>query len=156
MENRRVHIALAVRELNTSIRDYSARLGVEPCCVVEGSYALWRTEGLNLSISVDPAAGGPLPHLGFEDPDTRVQSGGPVHRARRYPNVANLDEVAPRNTVDGRRFASSRKLGCSWYEAPAGRTARVEPERLRFARRGVSFAEARELIRRVETAISSA
>jgi hypothetical protein len=37
------------------LSDYSARLGVEPCCVVEDSYPLWRTETLNLSISVDPA-----------------------------------------------------------------------------------------------------
>jgi hypothetical protein len=74
MENRRIHIAVAVRELNASIRDYSARLGVEPCCVVDDSYALWRTESLNLSISVDPAAAGTLRHLGFEDPDTPAQS----------------------------------------------------------------------------------
>jgi hypothetical protein len=74
VENRRVHIALAVRELNDSIRDYSARLGVEPCCVVEGKYALWRTETLNLSISVDLAAAGRLRHLGFEDPDTPAAS----------------------------------------------------------------------------------
>ena len=72
MDNRRIHVALAVRELNPSIRDYSARLGIEPCCVVAGSYALWRTESLNLSISADPAAAGTLRHLGLEDPDTPV------------------------------------------------------------------------------------
>ena len=70
MDSRRFHVALAVGELDASIRDYSARLGIAPCCVVEGSYALWRTESLNLSISVDPTATGKLRHLGFEDPDT--------------------------------------------------------------------------------------
>lgn len=75
MPHRRVHIALAVRDLNSSIRDYSVRLGAEPCCVVEGSYALWRTECLNVSISVlDPSAAGTLRHLGFEDPDARELS----------------------------------------------------------------------------------
>ena len=61
------HIALAVRDLSTSIQDYSARLGLEPCCIVEGTYALWRTERLDLSISVNPEAAGMLRHPGFED-----------------------------------------------------------------------------------------
>ena len=74
MSHRRVHIALAVRELGISIRDYSERLGGQPCCVVDGSYALWRTETLNLSISVDPTAAGTLRHLGFEDPDAGAPS----------------------------------------------------------------------------------
>jgi uncharacterized cupin superfamily protein len=52
---------------------------------------------------------------------------------RRHPNVVNIDEIEPRNTVHGQKFASSRKLlgsttgarglGCSWFEVPPGRTA---------------------------------
>jgi len=68
MSNRRIHVALAVRDLSASIRDYSTRLGVGPCCIVEGTYALWRTDHLNLSISAKPDAVGTLRHLGFEDP----------------------------------------------------------------------------------------
>jgi catechol 2,3-dioxygenase-like lactoylglutathione lyase family enzyme len=65
---RRFHIALGVADLAASIADYSARLGMEPECVVPGEYALWRTEGLNLSIRVGAAGeAGPLRHLGWED-----------------------------------------------------------------------------------------
>jgi uncharacterized cupin superfamily protein len=56
-----------------------------------------------------------------------------VCSGRRHPNVVNTDELEPRNTGHGRRFASSRKqlgsatgargLGCSWYEVPPGRNA---------------------------------
>jgi hypothetical protein len=68
MTDRRLHVALAVRDLAESIRDYSARLGVAPCCIVDGQYALWRTNQVNLSISVKADAPGTLRHLGFEDP----------------------------------------------------------------------------------------
>jgi hypothetical protein len=68
MTLRRFHIALAVSELDASIREYSSRLGVGPCCVVEGAYALFRTDQVNFSISVRPEAAGTLRHLGFEDP----------------------------------------------------------------------------------------
>ena len=64
---RRFHIALAVADLNASIRDYSARLGVEPTAVVAGKYAMWRTSQLNFSINEIPHRAGQLRHLGFED-----------------------------------------------------------------------------------------
>lgn len=64
----KLHVALAVAELSESVADYSRRLGAEPCCVVEGTYALWRTASINLSISVLPERAGQLRHLGFEDP----------------------------------------------------------------------------------------
>jgi hypothetical protein len=67
MSVRRLHVALAVRDLVASVRDYSDRLGAPPCCIVDGAYALWRTDHVNLSISVMPAAAGALRHLGFED-----------------------------------------------------------------------------------------
>jgi uncharacterized cupin superfamily protein len=72
--NRRIHIALTVRDLTPSIQEYSRRLGVDPCCVVAETYALFRTDQLNLSISVDRDAAGTLRHLGFEDPDAREAS----------------------------------------------------------------------------------
>ncbi|MCP9889333.1 hypothetical protein KBY96_15560 [Cyanobium sp. ATX 6A2] len=65
---RRFHLALGVADLEASIADYSARLGMEPECVVAGEYALWRTEGLNLSIRVVKAGeAGQLRHLGWEE-----------------------------------------------------------------------------------------
>ena len=64
---RRFHISLAVADLAASIRDYNARLGVEPRAVVAGKYAMWRTAELNFSINQMPARAGQLRHLGFED-----------------------------------------------------------------------------------------
>jgi catechol 2,3-dioxygenase-like lactoylglutathione lyase family enzyme len=67
--DRRFHLALGVADLAASIADYSARLGIEPHCVVPGLYALWRTDALNVSIRVVSAAEvGQLRHLGWEDP----------------------------------------------------------------------------------------
>ena len=64
---RRFHIALAVANLADSVRDYSARLGVEPTAVVAGKYAMWRTAQLNFSINQIPERAVQLRHLGFED-----------------------------------------------------------------------------------------
>jgi hypothetical protein len=74
MKMKRVHIALAVRNLNESMKEYSKRLGVEPCCIVEGTYALWRTDLVNLSISEKPETAGTLRHLGFEDSQAQSMS----------------------------------------------------------------------------------
>jgi hypothetical protein len=64
---KRVHLALAVADFDGSLREYSARLALLPCCIVRGTYALWRTEQLNLSISAKPDQAGQVRHLGFED-----------------------------------------------------------------------------------------
>lgn len=64
---RRFHISLAVKDLDSSIRDYSQRLGCRPTVVVPGKYAMWRTELLNFSINEQPPRAGTLRHLGFED-----------------------------------------------------------------------------------------
>lgn len=64
---KRFHIALAVRNLQESITDYSNRLGQEPSAVVQGKYAMWRTELLNFSINEMPDRAGQLRHVGFED-----------------------------------------------------------------------------------------
>ena len=68
---RRFHIALAVADLETSIGDYSRRLGVSPTAVVPGKYALFRTDQLNFSINQMPERAGQLRHLGFEDDAAR-------------------------------------------------------------------------------------
>ena len=64
---KRFHIAIAVRDLRASIVDYSNRLGQEPSAVVDGKYAMWRTELLNFSINQMPGRAGQLRHVGFED-----------------------------------------------------------------------------------------
>ena len=64
---KRFHIALAVRDLGASIVDYSLRLGQSPNVVVEGKYAMWRTDLLNFSINQNTERAGQLRHIGFED-----------------------------------------------------------------------------------------
>lgn len=65
--SKKFHLALAVKNLDESIVDYKQRLGVSPEVIVPGKYALFRTEGLNFSISERPEIAGQLRHLGFED-----------------------------------------------------------------------------------------
>ncbi|MBD1915661.1 MULTISPECIES: hypothetical protein [Cyanophyceae] len=65
---KKLHLALSSRDIAASVADYSARLGCRPALVIEGTYALWRTESLNLSIRHAPGvAPGQLRHLGWED-----------------------------------------------------------------------------------------
>jgi hypothetical protein len=66
---RKIHIAISTDKIEETIADYSARLGVQPCALIPGEYALWRTESLNVSVRQDTAcAVGSLRHLGWEDP----------------------------------------------------------------------------------------
>ena len=63
-----IHLALSTHQIENSIRDYSKRLGIEPCVVVPNEYALWRTDAVNLSIRQDSSCkSGHLRHLGWED-----------------------------------------------------------------------------------------
>ena len=68
---KRFHIAIAVRSLEESITDYSARFNQQPAAVVPGKYSMWRTDLLNFSINQMPAdtqmRAGHLRHVGFED-----------------------------------------------------------------------------------------
>jgi catechol 2,3-dioxygenase-like lactoylglutathione lyase family enzyme len=64
---RRIHVALAVDDLNATIRDYTERLGAAPIVVVPGKYALWRTPEVNLSVNSDRTQTERLRHIGFED-----------------------------------------------------------------------------------------
>jgi hypothetical protein len=68
---KRIHLALSTQDVAASVADYSARLGCQPEVVIEGVYALWRTDTVNFSIRrVDGAAPGQLRHLGWEDDGT--------------------------------------------------------------------------------------
>lgn len=65
---KKFHLAIATHDIEATVRDYSDRLGAQPCVVVPNEYALWRTEMLNLSIRRDPnCKPGELRHLGWED-----------------------------------------------------------------------------------------
>lgn len=68
---KKLHIAISTNKIEETIKDYTARLGVEPCSFVANEYALWRTESLNVSIRQDEnCQPGKLRHLGWEDNST--------------------------------------------------------------------------------------
>lgn len=71
---RRIHVALAVDDLEATITDYTTRLGAPPVAVVTGKYALWRTADVNLSVNADISTTTRLRHLGFEDDDVATKS----------------------------------------------------------------------------------
>lgn len=71
---RRIHVALAVPDFSAALRDYTALLSDTPCCVVDGTYALWRTREVNLSVTAVPSQNGMLRHLGFEDSEAEQPS----------------------------------------------------------------------------------
>jgi hypothetical protein len=65
---KKLHLALATRDIAATVADYTVRLGCEPSVVVPGEYALWRTPSLNLSVRNDSNCDpGTLRHLGWED-----------------------------------------------------------------------------------------
>ena len=67
---RRIHLAISTGDIERTVRDYTRRLGCDPCVVVPGEYVLWRTDTLNLSVRRDAtAAPGSLRHLGWENAD---------------------------------------------------------------------------------------
>ncbi|MGD2182034.1 hypothetical protein [Lusitaniella coriacea] len=69
---KKFHLAIATNNIEATVKDYSHRLGCEPCVVVADRYALWRTESLNLSVRQDPSCQpGELRHLGWEDPEAK-------------------------------------------------------------------------------------
>lgn len=70
---RRIHVALAVDDLEATIADYTTRLGAPPVAVVTGKYALWRTAEVNLSVNADVSTTNRLRHLGFEDDDVATR-----------------------------------------------------------------------------------
>ena len=74
---KRIHVALAVSKLDDAIADTRARLGVEPCVVVPGTYALFRTASVNLSLTENAEQAGRLRHLGVEDPEAPAFTSDP-------------------------------------------------------------------------------
>ena len=67
--NQKLHLALGVKDINESIKDYSRRFSCDPVVIIDNQYALFRTETFNLSIRrVDVESIG-LRHLGFESED---------------------------------------------------------------------------------------
>jgi len=65
---RKLHLAISTADVAKSVEDYSRRLACEPCVVVPGEYALWRTNTINFSVRLNSAiASGSLRHLGWED-----------------------------------------------------------------------------------------
>jgi hypothetical protein len=64
---KRFHISISVQNIAASVEDYSARLDCQPCVVVLGEYALWRTDTVNFSIRQSVDQVGKLRHLGWED-----------------------------------------------------------------------------------------
>ena len=70
---KRFHISISVTDFPASVAEYSKRLGVSPCTVAEGRYALWCTDLLNFSISCKPdQKAGMVRHIGFEDDAEKV------------------------------------------------------------------------------------
>lgn len=70
---KKIHIALSTHDLEHSVKDYTQRLGISPCVHLPDTYALWRTEAVNLSVRKDTSCQpGTLRHLGFEDPDAKA------------------------------------------------------------------------------------
>jgi hypothetical protein len=65
----RAHLAIAVKDIDESVREYSRLLGQAPDLVVPGAYALWRTPVLNLSIRLTADGAGTVRHVGFERDD---------------------------------------------------------------------------------------
>lgn len=62
------HISIAVSDFAASLTDYTSRLGCKPSVVVEGRYALWKTDLLNFTISCrEGQQAGVVRHIGFED-----------------------------------------------------------------------------------------
>ena len=74
---KRIHVALAVSNLDDVVADTRHRLGVEPCVVVPDTYALFRTASVNLSLTVNAEQAGRLRHLGVEDPEAEAFAAEP-------------------------------------------------------------------------------
>ena len=93
---KRIHIALAVSNLDDAIADTRHRLGVEPCVVVPDTYALFRTASVNLSLTEHAEQAGQLRHLGVEDPeatDFAAESGPDGFVWERFTAEQQADEI---------------------------------------------------------------
>ncbi len=67
---KKLHLAIATRNIEAAVKDYSERFDCEPCVVIAGQYALWRTQAFNISIRYNSSCEpGKLRHMGWEDPN---------------------------------------------------------------------------------------
>lgn len=65
---KRLHLAISTDDIAASVEDFSLQFECEPCVIVAGEYALWRTDNLNVSLPQDRrVVPGQLRHLGWED-----------------------------------------------------------------------------------------
>ena len=93
---KRIHVALAVSNLDDSIADTRHRLGVEPCVVVPDTYALFRTDSVNLSLTENAEQAGQLRHLGIEDSEATAftaESGPDGLVWERFTAEQQADEI---------------------------------------------------------------
>lgn len=93
---RRIHISLAISDLDDAITDIRSRLGVAPCVVVPDAYALFRTTSVNLSLTVNTEQAGLLRHLGIEDPKAKAfvtESGPDGFIWERFTAEQQADEI---------------------------------------------------------------
>ena len=94
--NKKLHLALGVKDIGESVKDYSKRLGCDPVVKIDNQYALFRTDTLNLSIRrVDDSKLG-LRHLGFESEEyssfqTDTDCNGILWET--FPKQAQIDEI---------------------------------------------------------------
>ncbi|MBE9047922.1 hypothetical protein IQ255_26615 [Pleurocapsales cyanobacterium LEGE 10410] len=72
---KKLHLAISANDIAATVRDYSQRLGAQPCLVIADEYALWRTDTLNISVRKDKShPAGSLRHLGWEDSTASAMS----------------------------------------------------------------------------------
>jgi len=65
---KKLHLAIATKDIEATVSDYSQRFGCEPSLVIPEQYALWRTGSLNISVRQDSSCKpGELRHMGWED-----------------------------------------------------------------------------------------
>lgn len=65
----KVHLAVAVTDLEISVAEYTRLIGAAPDLVIPGQFALWRTPILNMSLRCTGQAAGTVRHVGFERDD---------------------------------------------------------------------------------------
>jgi catechol 2,3-dioxygenase-like lactoylglutathione lyase family enzyme len=96
---RTLHLALAVSNIEQSVADYSARLGVLPVVVISGEYALWRTATLNLSIRKTSEPPGTMRHLGWEDAEASEFSTETDCNGITWEKFAAIDQAQEINAI---------------------------------------------------------
>lgn len=101
---KKLHLSISTDNIEASIKDYTVRLGMQPCSFIANEYALWRTDCLNFSIRQDSTCtSGELRHLGWED----------------Y-SVAEFSEAKDVNGITWERFSAQQQadeINEIWPEA---------------------------------------